>query len=186
MFDPCAKRSSRRKCFAALEFRRRFANDASSTYAAEPCITASGGDQNPSRIDDRSTPVALKAFALLVFLTYNEAPKSAKRQRSPQFRRTRPRFAARLDVSGQRRAALHVTRAKSLNFHRVSAATVALMRRLHRRKHVRLVQQQHREAEAEIEHGEHEEGVAIAHHHRLAVHDLRQLLHRHQRGVAHA
>jgi hypothetical protein len=42
---------------------------------------------NPSRIGRRATPVALKPFALLVFLTYNEAPKSAKRRRSPQFGR---------------------------------------------------------------------------------------------------
>jgi hypothetical protein len=37
----------------------------------------------------------------------------------------------------------------------------------------RLFQHHHGQAEAEIEHGQHEEGVAIAHHHRLAMHDLR-------------
>jgi hypothetical protein len=37
---------------------------------------------------------------------------------------------------------------------------------------VRLLQQHHHQAQAEIEQRQHEEGVAIAHHHRLAVHDL--------------
>ena len=49
----------------------------------------------------------------------------------------------------------------------------------HRR---RLVQEHHDQAQANIEHGQHEEGVAIAHDRGLAVHDLGQLLERHQRA----
>ena len=53
----------------------------------------------------------------------------------------------------------------------------------HRR---RLVDEQHQEAERDVEQRQHEEGVAITHHRGLAVHELRELLHRHQGGVAHA
>jgi hypothetical protein len=55
------------KCFAAFEFHDarepRIDNSPSRTR-----IIASCGDQNPSRPDDRATPVALKPFDLLIFL----------------------------------------------------------------------------------------------------------------------
>src|ERR1700694_4813485 len=56
------------------------------------------------------------------------------------------------------------------------------MRRLRRGRH-RLFQENDQEAEAEIEQRQHEEGVAIPHHHRLAMNDLGQLLHCHPLGV---
>ena len=44
----------------------------------------------------------------------------------------------------------------------------------------------HPSRQAEIEQRQKEESIAIAHHHRLAVHDPGQLLHCHRCRVAHA
>src|SRR5215212_6536948 len=60
----------------------------------------------------------------------------------------------------------------------------ALMRRLRGRRG-RLFQKHDQHAEAKIKHRQQEKGVAVSHDNGLAMHDLRQLLHRHQRGVAH-
>ena len=45
----------------------------------------------------------------------------------------------------------------------------------------RLFQEHDQEAETNVEQGQHEEGIAITHHDRLAMNDLRELFHRHQR-----
>jgi hypothetical protein len=181
MLEPCANSSSGASAspHSNLATLRKPRIDPARRRASHNCFMQR---LNPTRADRRSTLVALKPFDRLDFLTATKRQKPAKRQRSPRFGRNAPEVCRKTRHFRPLGTALNVTRAKPLNSHPVSA--VALMRRLRSRKHIGLVQQQHREAEAKIKHREHEEGVAIAHHHRLAVHDLRQLLHRHQRCVA--
>src|SRR5258708_3822035 len=84
-----------------------------------------------------------------------------------------------------------ITHAPEYWFARSSRAMTAMKRGLDlmRRRGCgidRLAQDHDQRAEADIEQRQQQKRIAKTHHHRLAMHDLRQLLHRHHRGIAEA
>jgi hypothetical protein len=100
MFEPCANSSS--GASASLHWNlatlREQRTDHARAQSSHNCLMR---QLNPSRTNGRSTPIALKPFDLLDFLTATKRQKPGNDGNSLDSAATRLRFAARLAASGR-------------------------------------------------------------------------------------